>query len=164
MATEYYLELDGIEGESTKTGNENQVEIDSFNWGAANPTSVSQGTGSGAGKVSISEFIVQKSVDKASAKFFQKCCDGTHIATAKVHIYEAGGDGNKVEYLTYEFQEVFVSSVHWSGGGSVKPSESVSFSFKQINVTYWPQSADGTKGDKQQGGWNVATNAAAAGS
>jgi len=166
MAVEYYLELDGIQGESTKTGYENQIEISSFSWGASNPSSVVQGTGSGAGKVTISDFSVMKSLDTASAKLFQKCCDGSHIDTGKVHCCESGGDGNKVEYLTYEFQEVFVDNVQWSGseGANVKPSESVSFSFKQVCVTYYPQNADGTKGDKQQAGWNVATNAAAAGS
>jgi len=163
MAVEYYLELDGIQGESQKTGSENQIEIHSWSWGANNSSSVGFGTGSGTGKVSISSMNIMQDVDTASAKLFQKCCDGTHIANGKLHCWEAGGDNNKVEYLLYEMAEIFVDNVQWGGSGaSGKPSETVSFSFNQVVITYYPQNADGTKGDKQQAGWNVGKNAAAA--
>jgi type VI secretion system secreted protein Hcp len=161
MSVEIFLKLDGIDGESTKDGHESEIEIFSFANGASNPSSVSTGTGSGAGKVDLSSLSLQKQVDKASPKLFLKCCDGTHIATGKLTCREAGGD-SPVEYYTYDLTECFIDTISWGGAtGGGKPSESVSMSFKKCVVTYYPQNADGSKGDKMVGGWDVSTNKAA---
>ena len=163
MSVEMFLKLDGIDGESQKDGHTGEIEILSFSNGASNPSSVGMGSGSGAGKVDLSSINFQKLVDKASAKLFLKCCDGTHIATGKLTCREAGGT-SPVEYYTYDLEECFIDNVSWGGAqGGGKPSESVSMSFKKIVVTYYPQNADGSKGDKMVGGWDVGTNKAAAG-
>lgn len=162
MSVEIFLKLDGVDGESTKDGHENEIEVFSFSNGASNPSSVAFGTGSGSGKVDLSSLSLQKQVDKASPKLFLYCCNGQHIATGKMTVREAGGD-SKVEYYVYDMQELFIDSISWgaaSGGG--KPSESVSMSFKQLQITYWTQNADGSQGDKVVSGWNVGTNKAAA--
>lgn len=162
MSVEIFLKLDGIEGESEKKDAENQIEVFSFSNGASNPSSVSFGTGSGAGKVDISSLSLQKQLDKASPKLFLACCKGTHIATGTMIVREATGDDNPKIYFQYDMKEVFVDSISWGGAaGGGKPSESISLSFKQIEITYWPQKADGTLGDKIPAGWNVAQNAVA---
>jgi type VI secretion system secreted protein Hcp len=162
MSIELFLKIDGVDGESQKTGHEKEIEIFSFSMGASNPSTVSSGTGSGAGKVDISSMNIQKTVDMASAKLFLKCCSGTHFDTATLTAREAGGD-SPVEYWTMSFKEVYIDNVSWGGAaGGGKPTETISFSFKEVKITYWSQAAQGTKGEKAEGGWNVSTNAAAA--
>ena len=162
MSVENFLKLDGMQGESQKDGAKDWIEIFSFSNGASNPSSASTGTGSGAGKVDISSLSLQKQVDKASPKLFLNCCNGTHISTGNLICREAGGN-SPVVYFQYDFKEVFIDSISWGGAaGGGKPSESLGMSFKQIVVTYYPQNADGSKGDKMQNGWNVGTNKAAA--
>jgi len=159
MAIEIFLRLDGIDGESQKTGHENEIEIFSFSNGASNPSSVAFGTGSGAGKVDLSSISLQKQLDIASPKLFTNCCNGSHIATGKMTCREAGG--TPLEYFTYEMEEIFVDSISWGGAaGGGKPSESVSISYKKITVTYVPQNADGSGGTKLPAIWNVQKNAA----
>ena len=46
MGIEIFLKLDGITGESQKSGAEGWIEIFSFSNGASNPSSVAFGTGS----------------------------------------------------------------------------------------------------------------------
>ena len=116
-------------------------------WGAHNTTSP-VGSGAGAGRVEIHNFTVTKRMDKSSAKLFQSCCSGKHFPTAVLSILKAGGD-NPVEYLKYEFKEVFVTDVQWSGasGGDDTPHENVSFTFGSVQMTYTPQKTDGSKGE-----------------
>lgn len=162
MAVEIFLKLDGITGESTKTGAEGQIEIFSFSNGASNPSSVAFGTGSGAGKVDLSSLSLQKQLDKASPALFQSCCQGTHIKTGTMIVREATGDKTTQIYYQYDMKEVFVDSISWGGAaGGGKPSESVSLSSKALTITYWPQDSTGKLGDKIPFGWDVSTNTVA---
>jgi len=162
MAQEIFLKLDGIDGESTKDSHENEIEISSVTMGGSNASTVGYGTGSGAGKVDLSAINFTKQTDKASPLLFAKLCDGTHIASGKVTFREAGGQ-SPVEFLTYDLTECFVTSWNLAGadaGG--KPMENVSLTYKKIVVTYFPQNADGTVGDKVPAGWDIGTGKAAA--
>ena len=84
MAIEIFLSIDGISGESQKSGAEGWIEIFSFSNGASNPSSVAFGTGSGAGKVDLSSISLQKQLDMSSPYLFANCCAGTH-AQHRVH-------------------------------------------------------------------------------
>lgn len=162
MAVEIFLKLPDVDGESQAKGHTKEIEVFSFSLGASNPSSVSTGGGSGAGKVDISSLSIQKQVDLASAKLFLKCCDGTHFAEGTLTVREAGGS-DTVEYWIMKMKQVFVDSVNWgaaSGGG--KPTESVSLSFAECKITYWSQNDKGGKDQKAEAGWNVKQNAAAA--
>ena len=156
MAFDAYLKLEGVEGEATRKGYEKQLFLDSFSWGATQPVQKGAGSGAGAGRVSISDFNVTKHTDKSSAKIFAACCKGQHFKTATVSILKAGGE-NPIDYIKYEFKELFVSSIQWSGasGGDDTPMESISFAFSAVTVTYTEQKADGTKGAAIVAGWDL---------
>ena len=55
MASDAYLLIDGINGESQAQGMTNNIELDSFSFGASNPADVG-GKGLSAGKCSLSDF------------------------------------------------------------------------------------------------------------
>jgi type VI secretion system secreted protein Hcp len=166
MSFDTYLWIEGIEGEATAAELKpaGQTELYSFSWGASNPSTIGTGTtGAGAGKVSVSSFNFMKKTDKASPSLFQACCAGKHFPKAKVTMRKAGGDV-PVEYLIYEFEEVFVDSVQWSGssGGDDTPTESVSLAFGKVKMTYSPQDVKGTGTGPVAGGWDLTTNHAVA--
>lgn len=162
MAVEIFLKLDGIDGESEKSGAEKYIEIFSFSNGASNPSSVAFGTGSGAGKVDISSLSLQKQLDVSSPLLFQSCCKGTHIAKGSLFVREATGDTTTKIYYQYDMTEVFVDSISWGGAaGGGKPSESLSLSAKSLTISYWPQDAKGAVGNKKSFGWDVAKNTVA---
>jgi type VI secretion system secreted protein Hcp len=140
MAFDTYIKFDGIDGEVTAKGMEKTIEIYSFSWGASNPTSAhsSGGKALSAGKVSVSSFNLMKKVDKTSAQLFQNCCTGKMINKATVTMRKAGGDAGQAAFLVYEFTDLLVESVQWSGssGGDDTPTESVSFAFGKVDITY----------------------------
>jgi type VI secretion system secreted protein Hcp len=157
MAFDAFLKIEGINGESTRKGFEKHIEILSFSMGASNPVTMgSAGGGAGAGKASLSSFNCLKASDAASPGLFQACCSGKHFPKAVVKLQKSGGD-SAVDYLTYEFENVFVESVQWSGssGGDDRPTESLSLAFGKVTVTYAPQADSGTKSGAVVGSWDV---------
>lgn len=168
MAFDAYLFLDTIDGESLAKIDQkpdgmskNPTDIYSFSFGASNPTTVGSGSGgSGAGKVSVSSFHVMKKTDNASPMLFQACCTGDHYVKAAVALRKAGGKDNKQQiFLLYEFEQVFVDNIQWSGstGGDDTPTESVSFSFGKVKVTNNPQDKSGKVAKGTQGTWDLRT-------
>lgn len=156
MAFDAFIKIPGVDGESKRKGFEKQIEIHSFSLGASNPTTIGTGGGGGAGKVSVSSFNFMKKSDITSPVLFQACCEGDHYDKVAVTLNKAGGKA-PVDFLKYEFEDVYVESVQWSGasGGDDTPAESVSFAFGKISVTYTAQNPDGTKGATKVGQWDL---------
>jgi len=168
MAFDTYMMInDGtdVKGEATVTGLTDPaatgwIEIYSFSWGASNPTTVGTGsTGLAAGRVSISSFNIMKKTEISSAKLFSACCAGQHYPAAKVVCRKATGtSGGQQIFLEYDFTDVMVESVQWSGssGGDDTPSESVSFAFAAVSITYKVQAeAQGTLGTGSSASWDL---------
>jgi type VI secretion system secreted protein Hcp len=144
MAFDTYMQIDSgtdVVGEATASGiPAGSFEIFSFSWGASNPTTVgTTGGGLSAGKVSISSFNVMKKSEKSSPKLFSACCNGQHYAKSTVVLRKAAGASAKQSvFIQYDFQDVMVESIQWSGstGGDDTPTESVSFAFAKVTITY----------------------------
>ena len=79
MSVDFFLKVDGANGESTAQGHTNEIKIHSWSWGAAQVTSVSGSGGSGAGKASLSEINIMKDYDQASPELFKMLLTGKHI-------------------------------------------------------------------------------------
>jgi type VI secretion system secreted protein Hcp len=161
MAFDAFLKIEGgpaVKGEATADGMKDAIDIYSFSWGASNPSALGQGGGMAAGKASLSSFNVMKKTDLASGPLFQACCAGQHFDKLTVTLRKAGGD-KPVAYLIYEFGEVLVDSIQWSGsaGGDDVPTESVSFAFSKVKITYSSQSAKGGQASTTGGSWDMRT-------
>ncbi len=159
MATvDYFLKLDGVDGESTDDKHKGEIQLESYSLGETNSSTFSSGGGGGAGKVSMQDFHFVKKVDKASPKLLAACATGEHIKTATLVCRKAGGD--QQEFLTVVLSPVLVTS--WQNGGSassdVVPIEQVSLAYGKIEFKYKEQKADGSLGGEVIGGWDVTTN------
>jgi type VI secretion system secreted protein Hcp len=140
MAVDYYLKLDGIEGEAVSTGFEKQIQLLSFSWGGSQTTSVAGTGGSGAGKVDLSDISIMKYYDKSSPQVFKSLISGTHIKTGVLSATKAGGGGKP--FLKISLGELFVTSNQISASSEI-PTESVSFSYNTIKVEYSTQNEQG---------------------
>jgi len=140
MAVDYYLKLDGIEGEAVSTGFEKTIQLLSYSLGGSQTTSVAGTGGSGAGKVDLSDLSVMKYYDKASPAVFKALVTGTHIKTGVLSATKAGGGGKP--FLKISFGELFITSKQISASSEI-PTESVSFSYNTIKVEYSTQNEQG---------------------
>src|SRR5260370_11825073 len=63
--SDFFLKIDGIDGESHDAFHKGSLELESWNWGQSQPVSRSSG-GSGAGKVQMETFFCTMKHCKAS--------------------------------------------------------------------------------------------------
>lgn len=147
-ATDYFLKLDGIDGESTDDRHKGEIEIQSFSWGVSNSGSFSSG-GGGAGKASFQDMHFTRRLDKASPALALACATGQPIRSAVLVCRKSGSDGQPVEYYKITLTDILVSSVATGGssGGGDLPTESISLNFTKIEWEYLPTDASGLPGE-----------------
>src|ERR1039458_5904888 len=81
-AVDYFLKIDGIEGEAKDKTHKNEIQLQSFSWGESNVGSMQAGGGGGQGKVAMQDFHFTMAVNKATPLLFQACATGVYIKRA----------------------------------------------------------------------------------
>ena len=162
MATvDYFLKIDGIDGESTDSKHKNEIDVLSWSWGETQSGTMAGGGGGGAGKVAMQDFHFVMKVNKASPKLLQACACGEHIKKAVLICRKAGKD--QQEYLKITLSDLIVSSYQTGGssGSDILPTDQISLNYSKIEFEYKEQKADRTLGGAVKGGWNLKENKAA---
>src|SRR3954470_23110717 len=154
-AVDYFLKIDGIDGESHQDKHKNEIELDSWSFGETNAGTMSRSSGGGAGKVSMQDFHFVMHVNKASPKLFLACATGEHIRTAKLVCRKAGKQ--QQEFLKVTFSDLLVSSYQTGGSGSadVLPVDQISLNFSKIEFEYAEQNSDGSLGASVKKGYDL---------
>jgi type VI secretion system secreted protein Hcp len=153
---DYFLKIDGIEGESTDAKHVNWIDVDAWSWGESLPAQPPSGGGGGVGKVHFSGFQFHSRVSKASPKLFLACAGGQHIKEARLVGRKAGKD--QQEFLTWTFSDVLVESYQTGGSEQSLPVDSVSLNFSKVSVAYKAQKADGSLDAAVTAGWDAKSN------
>jgi type VI secretion system secreted protein Hcp len=151
--TDYFLEIEGITGESQDPGHKGEIEIESFSWGETFLPSASDTVG--AGKVQLQDFHITKRTDMASPLLMLAAASGRHFTSAVLTAQRPGKEPQ--DYLTITLSDLMVSSYRIEARDDQPvPADEVSFSFERIEITYSPELADGTMG--VSAGWDITAN------
>ncbi|MFT4178625.1 MAG: type VI secretion system tube protein Hcp [Thermomonas sp.] len=156
---DYFLKIDGIEGESQDKSHKNEIQISSISFGVQQTGSMSFGGGGGTGKAQFRDISFSKQVDKATNKITEACAKGAHIPTVVFTARKAGG--NPLEYMVVTMNDVIITSQELSGGGGDVINENVSFNFTKIKFKYNEQDEKGNKKGGNEFAWNIKANASA---
>ena len=153
MAVNAYCIIDGVPGPSTSLSN--AIDILSFSFGASNSAVFGPGSSGGesrAGRADVSHVSIMKVLDKTSPTLFADCVTGDYINSVDVQYFKPMGNKQDV-YFKIHMEKVIITSVQLSGSNE-NPTESVSFAFAKLKVSYNPE-----KDGKLQGfvdkGWDV---------
>ena len=159
MATDAFLKLGALKGESQVKGFENQIQVLAWSWGMSQSGTTHHGTGGGAGKVNVQDLSFTHYVDSATPPLVLACCKGTHYEEATLTQRKAGGD--PLPYLIIKLKDIIVTSVSAGGsGGEDRVTESVSLNFAAFEVSYQPQDNKGAKaGGAIEVKYDIAKNA-----
>lgn len=172
MAVDYFLKIDGIEGESTDDKHKNEIQVASFTWCEEQPGTFAEGAGGGAGKVRMGNFTFTMHTSKASPKLMLACAKGDHIKSAVLTCRKAGG--GQQEFYKLTFSDAMVSS-YKTGSSSASsqdenttaagyhdgaPMDTVELNFAKIECEYRPQKNDGSLDNPVKTGYNLKTNTA----
>ncbi len=139
MAFDCFLKIEGIPGECTDDKHKDWIEVLAYQHEVSQPASgsVSSGGSRSAERCDHGDFIVRKTLDKASPKLALFCSNGDHIKEVKMELCRAGGD--KQKYMEYKLSDCIVSSVKPGGdakGDDPLPTEEVAFNYGKIEWTY----------------------------
>jgi type VI secretion system secreted protein Hcp len=157
MAVDYFLKIDGIDGESTDSKHKGEIDVESWSWGQTNSGDAAHRGGMGAGKVSMQDFHFVMRMNKATPKLMEVCATGEHIKKAVLTCRKAGKE--QQEYLKVTMSDLVVSSYQTGGSnGDVVPTDQISLNFSKIEYEYKEQKADGTLGGAVKAGYDVKAN------
>lgn len=128
-ATDIFLKIDGVDGESTDSNHVGWCDCISFEQGIrAQP---------GVAVACFKPLTIVKYVDRASPKIYDYINKGKTIETVQIDLWNPGSPG--YQYLIIELREAQVISVAPSVESSFgRAIETVSFSFSDITWTYTP--------------------------
>jgi len=157
-AVDYFLKIDGIEGESQDSKHKAEIDVDSWSWGETQTGTHTGGGGGGAGKVVMQDFHFVMQVNKASPKLLLACATGQHIPKAVLTCRKAGKE--QQEFLKITMSDLLISSFQTGGSGhsDVVPVDQISLNYAKIEVEYKEQKADGTLGGAVKAGYDLKAN------
>jgi type VI secretion system secreted protein Hcp len=156
-AVDYFLEIDGIVGESMDAHHKGAIDLDSFEWAESNLGTHPAGSGgAGVGKVAMQDLRVVTKTSKASPLLLLAVATGQHFKQAVLTVRKAGK--NQAEFLVFRLSDVLVSTYEIAGHTEAVPADQVSFNFAKIEVEYRPQKPDGSLAAAVKAGWDVKAN------
>jgi type VI secretion system secreted protein Hcp len=157
-AVDFFLKIEGIDGESGDKTFKNAIDLESWSFGATNSGSMAHAGGGGAGKVKFADFHFVMKVNKSSPKLMLACASGEHIKKAVLTCRKAGKD--QQEYLKFTFSDCIVSSFQQGGSstGEIVPQDQISLNFAKIEQEYKAQKPDGTLDGAIKAGWDLKQN------
>ena len=155
MAVDMFLKLDPIKGESQDDKHKDEIDVLSWSWGMHQTGTTHQGTGGGAGKVSVQDLTFTHYVDKASADLIKACTKGDHIAKGTLVVRKAGGEA--LEYIKIDMENLIVTNVSTGGShGEDRLTENVTLNFQKYKYQYKQQTEKGAAGASPEFGWDIA--------
>lgn len=157
-AVDYFLKVDGIDGESQDSKHKGSIDVESWSWGESQTGTHASGGGGGAGKVQMQDFHFVMKVNKSSPKLLLACANGEHIKKAVLICRKAGKE--QQEFLKITLTDVLVSSYQTGGSGhsDILPSDQISLNFAKIEYEYKEQLPTGQLGGVMKAGYDVKAN------
>jgi type VI secretion system secreted protein Hcp len=159
MATDYFLDIPSIPGESVDAKHPGQIVIDKFEFGVQSNCVVdSNGEGLQVSRSFMPGMSIELRASAASPKLFLACAKGSHIPQAVITGRKAGG--NQQDYLTITLSDVLVTSYATAGspssgeGDDFIPREGIELLYGQIVVKYQQQDKNGPVGKAVRVGYS----------
>lgn len=135
-AGDLFLQVDGINGESTDPVHKGEIDVLAWSWGVVRPVDIGGG-GSSIGKADLGELKVIKSFDAATADLILSAAIGGAIPQAVLTGTRPDPFGKSIDYLTVTLDNVFVTKVAMGGKQSEEGvAETVTFNFERIQFDY----------------------------
>jgi type VI secretion system secreted protein Hcp len=163
MASNIFLKLTDVTGESEDAKHGGEIEIESYSWGMHQSASAHAGGGGGGTHYDAHDMQCTVYASKATPVLMLKCAKGEHIAEGILTSRKAGGgEEAPKDFLIYTMKDIIVTNYNTGGMNSAaQMQESFSLSFAEIKMEYKVQEADGSLGKGTEATFNLKANTAA---
>jgi type VI secretion system secreted protein Hcp len=129
MATDMFLKLDGIDGESTDEKHQKWIEISSWNTSWEQPIAQAKAaTGPSVEKCKHEPIVVAKLMDSATPALLKHIWGGKIIKEGTIECFRADTDAAPFKYLTITMQYIMINTYSIGGAEGDMPQEEVGLS------------------------------------
>jgi type VI secretion system secreted protein Hcp len=138
MAVNAYCVISDRPGPSTSRPD--AIDIMSFSFGSSQSSVIGPGSSGGAaraGRADVSSVTIMKILDKTSPLLFDDCVTGNILTTVDV-IYDKPLGDQQEDFFKIHLDNALITNISLSGSQE-NPTESVSFAFEKITVSYNPE-------------------------
>ena len=156
MAEQWFLKIDGIEGESTNDVHKDEIDVESWSWGIVQSGASGSGGGVGAGRAVFQDMHFVARISRASPKLFLACATDSHHKVATLSGVRTAG--KTVDFLKYKLSDVQVTSVQHSDSEGGAPMEQFSLQYRKFEISYSALSSSGKLGTPVTAGFDVQQN------
>ena len=144
---DYFLKIDGIDGESTDKDSKGEIDVLSWSWGMSQ-----SGSGDGTIVPDFQELSLTKYVDKSTPKLMEHLAGVAPLREAHMIVSNAVG----TDYFMIHMTNVMVTSISTGGsGGEDRLTENVTLNFAEVKVEYKPQGSKSSDGVEHTFIWNT---------
>lgn len=160
MASDAYMQIEGIKGESQDESHKGWIECLDVDFGVDQPRSATASTAGGhtAERAQFDDILVSKITDLATPILLQYCAMGKTIPKVKFDFMRADGDGARVKYFEMELEHVIIGSCKPGLQPGLGMSEHLCLKFAKVKWRYTQQKISGGAGGSTVGGWDLSTN------
>lgn len=155
MATNMFIRIDGIKGESHDSRHKDEIEVLSWAWGVTHHAAGSSGP---EGRASFQGITFTHLIDRASPSLMLACASAQRFPDARLTVRRPGTTTPE-EFLLINLADVVVASVQSSGaeaaGGLV---EQVALGFARVDYEYRRQMPDGSLDTGVHFKWDLERN------
>ena len=150
-----FIKFGGIDGEATDKEHQGWIELDSYQWGMARPSSSAAGQSRRRGSVIVEDLTFEHELDTSSPRLAEVLAKGEVIPRVELHLHDDRSDrAGSDPYLAYRLINVVLTAYHidWhsddrptseDGQPSEKrPTEQISINFEEIEMTYVPDEGE----------------------
>lgn len=117
-----FLQIKGIEGESTDKDHERWIDVLSYRSGAVPSSSGATGSGRSRGSIAMGDISITKQIDKATPKLYKAIATGTHFSEIQIVVRGSG------QSTIYTLKDVVIALITKSGSNEI-----VTFRFRSGN-------------------------------
>jgi type VI secretion system secreted protein Hcp len=143
MATDIFLKLGDIKGESQDDKHKDEIDVLSWAWCVNQTGSMHTGGGGGHGKANFGDLTFAHYIDKAHPVLLKTCATADHIKEATLTLRKAGKTPQ--EFLLIKMNDVIITSATPAGsGGDSGHTSQVTLQFAKVDLEYKPQKPDGS--------------------
>jgi type VI secretion system secreted protein Hcp len=142
-ASDIFLKIGDIKGESTDAKHANEIEVLAWSWGVSGP--IAGDAKKTAQPACAQPLVVDKYVDSATPPLVTNAALNTTIPSATLTLRKAGG--TPIEFLVVNLAGVTVKALANGGAKSDdRMKETLTLGFASATITYRLQNADGSLG------------------
>jgi len=139
MATNMFLKLGEIVGESEDENHPKWIEILSMSHSFSQPTAAVRGSsGATTEKANHSDISITKYLDCATDAILSTCWTGEQLPKSEIEFFRSDGSATAVKYLKIDLENVIVSNYSISAGGGDIPMENISLAYGKVTYNYIP--------------------------